>query len=113
MLYQELPVYKTSYDLLMFIIRCTASFPRQYKYTLGEKLQSLCVDMIISIYQANSDRAKRAGLLQHLRVRIETIRLLARVCQDTGIISLVMFIDLSQKIEEISKQVVGWEKSSG
>jgi 23S rRNA-intervening sequence protein len=113
MLYQELPVYKSSYDLLMSIFTITKTLPRQYKFVMGEKLQSLCVDMIISIYQANSDREKRRSVLGHLRVRIETIRLLLRVMKDQGILPLVSFIAVSSQVEEISKQVVGWEKGSG
>ena len=37
-LYDELPVFKTSYDLLLDIFQFTASFKRDYKYTVGEKL---------------------------------------------------------------------------
>jgi hypothetical protein len=96
----------------MSIFTITKTLPRQYKYTMGEKLQSLCVDMIISIYQANSDREKRRGVLAHLRVRVETIRLLLRVMKDQGILAIASFIAISEQVEEISKQVTGWEKSS-
>ena len=52
-------------------------------------MHSLCVDVIISIYQANSDKEKRKTLLAHIRTRIETIRLLVRVSKDMGILSLI------------------------
>jgi hypothetical protein len=82
MLYEELPAYKSSYDLLISAFALTKKFPREYKFTIGEKIHALCVDMVISIYQANSDKEKRKVILQHLRVRIETVRLLVRVCKD-------------------------------
>jgi hypothetical protein len=111
MLYQELPVYKTSYDLLIAAFALTKKFPREYKYTLWEKIHALCVDIVISIYQANSDKEKRKHILQHLRTRIETVRLLLRVCKDMWIIAITQFIGISEKVEWISKQIVGWEKS--
>ena len=37
-LYDELPVFKASYDLLLDIFQFTANFKREYKYTVGEKL---------------------------------------------------------------------------
>lgn len=111
MLYQELPIYKSSYELLLGVFSLTKQFPREYRYSLWERLHSLCVDVIISIYQSNSDKEKRKTLLAHIRTHIETIRLLVRVSKDMGILSLVSFIQISEKIENISKQVVWWEKT--
>jgi predicted transglutaminase-like protease len=45
-------------------------------------------------------------------VRIETVRLLVRVCKDMWIISIVQFVSMSQSIEVVSKQIVGWERSA-
>lgn len=36
--YDELPVFKASYYLLLSIFHFTANFKREYKYTVGEKL---------------------------------------------------------------------------
>jgi hypothetical protein len=32
--YNNLPVYKTSYDLLLEVFEVVKKFPREYKYTL-------------------------------------------------------------------------------
>ena len=34
-LYDELPVYKASYDLLLAIFQFTKNFSREFKYTVG------------------------------------------------------------------------------
>jgi hypothetical protein len=39
-LYDELPVFKASYDLLLDIFQFTANFKREYKYTVGESLKN-------------------------------------------------------------------------
>jgi len=39
--YDELPVYKASYDLLLEIFKFTKSFAKDYKYTVGESLKNI------------------------------------------------------------------------
>ncbi len=36
--YNELPVYKATYDLLLEMFRFTKDFSKKYKYTVGESL---------------------------------------------------------------------------
>ncbi len=37
--YNELPVYKATYDLLLAIFQFTKEFSKEYKYTVGESLK--------------------------------------------------------------------------
>ena len=39
-LYENLPVFKASYVLLLNIYQFTGNFTREYKYTLGEKIKN-------------------------------------------------------------------------
>ena len=39
MKYKQLPIYKISYDILVRIMQMVKNFSREYKYTLGEKIQ--------------------------------------------------------------------------
>ena len=36
--YDNLPVYKTTYDLLLLIFAIVKEFQKDYKYTLGDKV---------------------------------------------------------------------------
>jgi len=38
--YENLPVFKASYDLLLNIYQFTGKFTREYKYTVGEKIRN-------------------------------------------------------------------------
>jgi len=38
-LYSDLPVYKSTYDLLVAIFSFTKDFNKEYKYTVGESLK--------------------------------------------------------------------------
>ncbi len=73
--YDELPVYKASYDLLLEIFRFTANFSREYKYTLGERLKNEALELIVYVYKANRTNSKYE-IIQSAREQIELIRLL-------------------------------------
>ena len=36
---EELPVYRLTYDLIIHIVTCTKNFPKDYKYSLGDRLK--------------------------------------------------------------------------
>ncbi|MFO7613906.1 MAG: four helix bundle protein [Bacteroidales bacterium] len=57
-LYDELPVFKASYDLLLSIFHFTANFKREYKYTVGERLKNETLALIVLVYRANSSKEK-------------------------------------------------------
>ena len=109
-LYNQLPVYKTSYDLLVKIFEFTKQFTREYKYTIGEKLKNETVDMMSNIYRANSRREK-APLLEKSRENIEVIRLYLRLLRDLRQVNPRTFVDINQLIESVSKQLTAWHKS--
>jgi hypothetical protein len=58
--YDELPVNKATYDLLLEMFRFTNDFSKEYKYTVGESLKKETIELITLIYRANSRVDKRA-----------------------------------------------------
>jgi hypothetical protein len=108
--YNELPVYKAKYDLLLSIFQFTRDFNREYKYTVGESLKKETIELLTLIYRANS-KYKKAEILQTARERIEVIRLLIRLMKDMKQISLGKFVKINVVVENVSKQLTGWQKS--
>lgn len=45
--YDELPVYKASYDLPVEIFQFTKGFNREFKYTVGESLKKETLELFI------------------------------------------------------------------
>lgn len=109
-LYNQLPVYQTSYQLLISIFQYATNFRKDYKYTLGEALKKETVFLITNIYRANS-RIDKKALLQSARENIEVIRLYIRLLKDLKQINIQHFIAINQQIESVSKQLAGWHKS--
>lgn len=108
--YDNLPVYKTSYDLLLHIFRLCQHMERDFKFTIGENLKKEIIDLIINVYRANS-REDKYTLIIAARENAEVVRLLLRLLQDLKQIKPENFVDLSEKNESISKQLSAWQRS--
>ncbi len=109
-LYSDLPVYKASYDLVIAIFQFSKNFKREYKYTLGESLKKETLDLLMLIYRANV-RYDKLEVIQKAREQIEMIRLMIRILKEMREISLHQFVAVNIIIEEVSKQLSGWQKS--
>ncbi|MBU1369588.1 MAG: four helix bundle protein [Bacteroidetes bacterium] len=109
-IYENLPVFKASYDLLLNIYQFTGKFTREYKYTLGEKIKNETLLLLVLVYRANSSKNK-VEILQNAHEQIELIRLMIRLVKDLKQISLNSFIRINQQVENVSKQLTGWQKS--
>jgi len=104
----QLPVYKTSYDLLIDIYSFGKNLQREYKYTLGERLKNETFELVVEIFRANRTEDK----IKHLakaREHIELIRMVVRLLNDIKQINLERFVSLNSKIESISRQLTGWQ----
>ena len=66
-LHSDLPVYKSTYDLLLGIFEFTKSFSKEYKYTVGESLKKETIDLLTLNYRANVKRYKME-VLQEAKV---------------------------------------------
>lgn len=110
-LYTTLPVYKVAYDLLIEVFKRTKLFPREYKYTIGERLKNESLELVITIYKANkSAKLNRVERIKDARENVETIRLLLRIIKDLQVIGNKPFVFLNSKVEEVSVQLTGWQK---
>lgn len=105
-LHYDLPVYKACYDLLLEIFQFIKDFSREYKYTVGESIKKQTVELLTLIFRANS-RKDKEQVLQEARESIEVIRLM----KDMHEISLKRFVQVNKKVEDVSKQLTGWQKA--
>ena len=98
--------------MLLAIFRFTKDFIKEYKYTVGEILKKETIELLTLIYRANVKRDKQE-VLQEARERIEVIRLFIRLMKDMQQISVKQFVQINEVVENVSKQLSGWQKAMG
>jgi len=108
-IYFDLPVYKKSYDLLLELMKLSADLSKTYKYSVGERVRLEAIELIINIYKANA-AAEKSPFIAKSRENIEIIRLMIRVLHDMQQINLKRMVFINKIIEDISKQLVGWQQ---
>ena len=83
---EELPLYRDTLRLLNLTIEKVKSYPRYYRYTLGERMVNVNLDMLSLIYEANSTYDKIPVLGVFLN-KYHLMTMLFRVCVEQHVIN--------------------------
>ncbi|MBQ7412845.1 MAG: four helix bundle protein [Alphaproteobacteria bacterium] len=107
---EGLPIYIDTYHLAQDVFADTVSFPRDYKFILGTRLNNDVLDLCCLI-----DRINRADdkddLLDMFISGLERVRIQLRLCADFKLIGFQRQAGLAEMIEKIWTQAVAWQKS--
>ncbi len=108
--YHHLNIYKKSFDFLVEITKQTTHFQRDFRYTLGEKLNNNAIDFIVWIYKANSAQNlnERAKFIKELLERLQYINVILRLSHELKNISKDKYIELTLMTQDVEKQLNGW-----
>jgi four helix bundle protein len=107
--YEHIAIFQSAYILTLEIYRSVSNFKKEHKYTLGEKLKLICHGMLDLIMIANSEKNKNE-YLRKLEYKTETLRIYLRLAFDLKIISAGYLEKTNKQLEEIKKQIGGWQK---
>lgn len=110
-LYYDLPIYKDTYELLLKLFQYTKEFPKEYKYTLADKMRSDALLLVRSIYQANKSESKRQPLDVFMD-DFEVLKLELRLCVDMKLLPIKRHVVLATIMERIGRQITGWRRAS-
>lgn len=108
--YKHLPIYKATYDLLEVVTRKTKDFPRDFKYSLGDKIRNECIELVVFIYKANTIRNRREEHLQQILERVQVIELMLRLSKDLRLFNAAAFSEIVLFTDSIARQAQGWIK---
>lgn len=108
--YDNLPVFKASYDLLTDVYRFSDNWKRDCRYTIGEGLKQNLMDIMVDIYKANSSVEKKA-YIENACQKIVVVTLQFRLLHDLGQLPMKQFAALAERTESISKQLTAWKRS--
>jgi hypothetical protein len=108
---EHLPIYKSTYDLCLYLEQVVHNFSRYHKYALGADLRDGARSALKLVVRANARRDKTPVLLQ-LREALEELKVLLRLGQDVKAFpNFKSFEHAITQVVEIAKQNEGWLKS--
>ena len=98
-------------NLKFYELRKTKDFPRDFKYSLGDKIRTECIELVVFIYKANSSVNRQQFLAQILE-RIQAIELMLRLSKDLRLINVDSFSETVVLTDSLARQTQGWLKHS-
>lgn len=110
-LHSELSIYAPTRDLSKLISQVVANMQRDFKFTLGKRLDDQCFDLAMDIYRANSSD-NRVQIIQGMREKVVAIELSMRLALDLKRMAPKQYARGIQLTNNIGKQLTGWKKSS-
>ena len=106
---EELPLYRDTLKLLNLTWEKTKSYPKYYRYTLGERMVNINLDMLSLIYKANSNYDKIPILTEFLN-KYRMITMLFRVCVEQHVINERQYANVALLLQKIGKQATSWKQ---
>lgn len=88
MLASELKVYRDTYQLVNTIVDYQSKFPRLYKYTIGQKMVNVALELFEYIQLANMFKDNRSRHLNGFVVKFELLKVLIRLSAERKLITL-------------------------
>jgi len=110
-IHTNLPIYKSSYELLQVASALVKNFPRSVKASIGGAIQDACVRITLLVAKANAARDK-APHLGELLEKVMEAELLIRLAKDMRFISISQYATAVLLTDAIGKQANGWRKAT-
>ena len=97
------------YDVIKWLIPCAAGLPRAHKFTLGDRMTNLALDVLMTLVEAQYTRQK-LDLLRDANRKLEQLRYLLRLCKDLELFSINRYEYIAREINETGSFIGGWVK---
>lgn len=102
MLASELKVWRDTYILVNDIIQLQKNYPKQYKYSVGQKMVNVALELFEYIQLANIYYNNRTKHLEGFIVKFELLKILIRISVDNKLISVGQHAKITfKKLNEI------------
>ncbi len=93
------------------MIPAVEKFPRSQKFLLGDRMQTLALDVQESLIEATYSKNPASHLLT-CNLRLEKLRFLFRLAMDLRYLDLTRYEFAARAIDETGRLVGGWLKAN-
>lgn len=107
----DIPIFTKLYDLYRAIAESLPSFPKTQRYSLGERLETVVLDILELLFFVPLSSTK-LETLQAMSVKVDLLKVLLRLAKDTRALSSGQYLVLQEMLQEIGKMLGGWIKAT-
>ena len=103
------PIYTKYYDLLGWILDRVAKFPKNMRFGLVQKIETIALGLLDLMVEAVY-RKDRAELYERVNLELEKLRVFLRLSYDRGLLSADQLRYAVGEIDDIGRMWHGWTK---
>lgn len=109
----DIPIFKKSYDLYKDFYTLRLSVPKQDRYTLWQKCESLLIEVLEGIlFASQQTKLEKLPTLERTSVKLNFLRVCIRLMKDIKAIDAKKYILIEASLDEIGRMLGGWIKST-
>jgi hypothetical protein len=103
------PALEKMYQFLLWLMPTVEKFPRSHKFLLGDRIQSIALDVLEGLIEATYTR-NRSRLLELVNLRLDKLRFLFRLANELKVLDLRRYEHAARSLDDIGRSVGGWMK---
>lgn len=108
----DIPIFSKLYDFYKNLSAHIPTFPKTKRYTLGQKLDQITLDVIeLTITAGYLPREQKLPALQKISIKLDLLKILLRLSSETKCLDNNKYQQLISQILEIGKMLGGWIKT--
>src|SRR3990167_1256112 len=109
----DIPIFKSSYDLYKTFYSYRAIVPKQDRFTIWQRCDSILLDVLEGILTASqTPKDEKLPILQRTSMKLNFLRVFIRLMKDTKSIDNKKYLTLETMIDEIGRMLGGWIRST-
>lgn len=105
-----------SYQLCLIVFKTSRNFPKQYRPTLGRRLEDSAINLVLCSRSASmtsgKDRARRICFLEKASENLDEVRILTQLIQELKIIPILTYGEICEMTSNIGRQIGSFLKFS-
>jgi hypothetical protein len=104
---QVSPALERAYQFLAWLIPTLDRFPRRQKFLLGDRIETVALDVLEGLVEATYTR-NRGRVLEAVNLKLDKLRFLFRLSTELQLLDQRRYEHASRCIDEIGRLVGGW-----
>jgi hypothetical protein len=107
---QTVIVVGRAYELVLWLLPKVEKFPRSYRFSVGDRIVTVGLDLLLLLVQA-AYSAEKTELLEGANRSANGLRYLLRLAKDLRLLSLDAYGFAAERLDEVGRMIGGWGKS--
>lgn len=106
----ESPIFSRTHDLLLWLLRASRKFPREFRFTLAQEVTKRGFDLQSALVSASLDRDNRAQHLVAADIALTNLRKTLLICHQLELLGSGSYRHVTEMTDEVGRLLGGWQK---